>query len=232
MISSAKNLWHCLGACQAGGSSIDWVMRAEGVSFRLAVEMLRKEIPSFVARSGAAGSPPPKKATVPKLGVIAPREAGDAELMERVLSHYETSLRESPEALSYLAQRGIQHEEAIRTFRLGYANRTLGYRLPQKNREEGAELRGRLAKLGLYRDSGHEHFSGSLVIPILDGDGHVVEMYGRKITPNLRPGTPLHLYLPGPHRGVWNLSAVQRIGGARALRELDRCADVLVRWDP
>ena len=28
VVSPAKNLWHCLGACQAGGSVIDWVMRA------------------------------------------------------------------------------------------------------------------------------------------------------------------------------------------------------------
>ena len=41
VISPAKNLWHCLGACQAGGSVIDWVMRTDGVSFRHAVELLR-----------------------------------------------------------------------------------------------------------------------------------------------------------------------------------------------
>ena len=41
VMTPAKNLWHCLGACQAGGSVIDWVMRAEGVSFRHAVELLR-----------------------------------------------------------------------------------------------------------------------------------------------------------------------------------------------
>lgn len=29
VISPQKNLWHCLGACQAGGTSIDWVMKAE-----------------------------------------------------------------------------------------------------------------------------------------------------------------------------------------------------------
>jgi len=39
--------------------------------------------------------------------------------------------------------------------------------------------------------------------------GEVQEVYGRKITERLRPGTPLHLYLPGPHRGVWNLEALQ-----------------------
>lgn len=41
VISPAKNLWHCMGACQEGGSVIDWVMRWEGVSFRHAVELLR-----------------------------------------------------------------------------------------------------------------------------------------------------------------------------------------------
>ena len=30
VITPAKNLWHCLGACQRGGSVIDWVMQAEG----------------------------------------------------------------------------------------------------------------------------------------------------------------------------------------------------------
>ena len=55
---------------------------------------------------------------------------------------------------------------------------------------------------------GHEHFIGSLVIPVMNLDGDVVQMYGRKITPNLRAGTPDHLYLPGPHRGVWNEAAL------------------------
>ena len=36
----------------------------------------------------------------------------------------------------------------------------------------------------------------------------MVEMYGRKITPNLREGTPDHLYLPGAHAGVWNEEAL------------------------
>src|SRR3989338_6335833 len=41
VITPENNLWHCLGACDKGGSVIDWVMRAEGVSFTHAVELLR-----------------------------------------------------------------------------------------------------------------------------------------------------------------------------------------------
>jgi len=77
---------------------------------------------------------------------------------------------------------------------------TLGYRLPHKNRQTGAELRGRLQKLGLFRESGRVHFNGSVVIPVFNLAGEVVEMYGRKITRGLRENTPLHLYLPGPRR--------------------------------
>ncbi len=65
-----------------------------------------------------------------------------------------------------------------------------------------------MQKIGLLRQSGHEHFNGSLVIPVLDAEGHVLEIYGRKITMGLRKGTPLHLYLPGPHKGVWNGQAL------------------------
>jgi len=37
-------------------------------------------------------------------------------------------------------------------------------------------------------------------------------MYGRKITPHLRKGTPLHMHLSDPPRGVWNVEAF-RAGG-------------------
>ena len=37
VITPGKNPWHYLMACQVDWSPIDWVMRAEGVSFRYAV---------------------------------------------------------------------------------------------------------------------------------------------------------------------------------------------------
>jgi len=52
-------------------------------------------------------------------------------------------------------------------------------------------------------------------------------MYGRKIGDNLRPGTPMHLYLPGPHRGVGNEEALE------ASREVILCEaliDGLTFW--
>jgi len=205
VVSPTKNLWHCLGACQTGGSVIDWVMKVQGISFRHAVELLRADAPSLVAASGRIA----KHSTVVKLAPVLTHDADDHAALREVSDYYHQTLKESPEALDYLAKRGLNSAEMIEHFKLGYANRTLGYRLPTKSREAGATLRGRLQQLGIMRESGHEHFSGSLVIPICDEHGNVVQMYGRKIRDNLRAGTPSHLYLPGSHRGVWNLDAIK-----------------------
>lgn len=204
VITPSKNLWHCLGACQAGGSVVDWVMRAEGVSFRHAVELLQADYqPSSSPKSLG------KRSTVQKLPTALEPTAEDERLAGQVIEYYHESLLQSPEALAYLEKRGIASSEAIAKFKLGFANRTLGYRLPAKNRREGAAIRGALQRIGLLRASGHEHFNGSIVIPIFGEQGEVTEVYGRKITPGLREGTPQHLYLPGPHRGIWNRSALK-----------------------
>ena len=206
VVTPVKNLWHCLGECQTGGSPIDWVMKAEGVSFRHAVEILRAEhFPTTPSLDG-----PPQRSSVPKLAPPVDLDADDRELLGQVIGYYHQTLKESPEALGYLEKRGLTHPELIDRFKLGYANRTLGYRLPAMNRKAGQEIRTRLQKLGVLRDSGHEHLNGSLVIPILGEGGEVLGAYGRKITPThqLRAGTPLHLYLPGPHHGVFNVEAL------------------------
>lgn len=221
VVTPGKNLWHCLGACQSGGSVIDWVMKAEGASFRHAVELLRAGAPSLVS----ADRPLARSAS--KLPCPVELDADDQVLLDQVVTYYHETLKESPEAQDYLRSRGLDHGEAVDRFRLGYANRTLAYRLPAKNRKAGAEVRGRLQRLGVLRASGHEHLNGSLVIPVLDESGHASELYGRKVGSGFRKDTPLHLYLPGPHRGVWNLPAL------KASREIILCEsliDALTFW--
>jgi DNA primase catalytic core len=224
IITPAKNLWHCMGACNAGGTVIDWVMRADGISFRHAVELLRADhLPLH-----ASPIQPVKIGTVRKLPPPVERDADDRVLLMQVVDYYSDTLKQSPEALKYLASRGLTSPEMIDRFKLGFANRTLGYRLPAKNRAAGAEMRGRLQTLGVLRESGHEHFNGSVVIPVFNSSGEVVEMYGRKITPNLREGTPNHLYLPGAHAGVWNEEALS------ASKEIILCEsliDALSFWN-
>jgi DNA primase catalytic core len=206
VISPRKNLWHCLGVCQAGGSVVDWVMKAEGVSFRHAVELLRADLPVTSPSTTAAVV---KSSSVRRLAAPVQADADDREILAQVVGYYHETLKQSPDALKYLEGRGLKSSEMIEHFKLGYANRTLGLRLPMKAWKAGGEIRGRLQKLGVLRESGHEHLNGSVVIPLFDEEGHVAGMYGRKITPGLRPGTPLHMYLPGPHHGIFNWEALR-----------------------
>ncbi len=220
MVSPKKNLWHCLGACQAGGSVIDWVMRAEGVAFRHAVELLREG----VDLSGPVG---PRIATVPKLPSPVSSDVDDAQLLNQVRDYYHSTLKTAPEAWEYLEKRGLKHEGLVHHFKLGFSNRTLGLRLPDKNREAGALVRGRLQTLGVLRDTGHEHFVGSLVVPLENEAGQVLGMYGRKVNSALRLGTPLHLYLPGPHRAAFNSAA---LAGQRTAIICEALLDAMSFW--
>lgn len=227
VVSPDKNLWHCLGACNAGGTVIDWTMRMQGVSFRHAVELLRDGSLSSLAAKKETEPRPLKRSTTAKLPSDLSPAADDQALLQRVVAYYHATLKQSAEALAYLKARGLEHPELIDACKLGYANRTLAYRLPEKNRAAGAELRGKLQALGILRESGHEHFNGSLVIPILDGQGQVVQMYGRKVRDDLRPGTPKHLYLPRPHAGAFNH---QHLAGAREVILCEALIDALTFW--
>lgn len=205
IISPAKGLFHCL-SCGAAGNPLQFVQRFDGVSFRHAFELLS---------NGAALDNAPqcvgKQRRSRTLECPLDANVSDAELMQQTVDYYHERLLapESAKARDMLKERGLWNEEAIKKFKIGYADRTLGLRLPNKTSKEGAELRSRLIKLGLYRESGHEHFNGSITMPICNEAGEVKEIYGRKVTKGLRKGTPNHLYLAGKHAGIWNSNALK-----------------------
>jgi DNA primase catalytic core len=225
-IDPAKNVWHCKGACGEGGDVILWVQRAEGVSFHHALELLKRDY--FPSAAETAG-PAVKRSTVRKLPPLIDPSGEDKKLLGVVVDYYNQTLKASPEAMQYLVKRGLQSSEIIDRFKLGYANRTLCLHLPASNRVEGEAQRTRLKALGILRNQkpGHEHFNGSLVIPVFDLAGDVVEMYGRKIVPNLRAGTDYHTYLPGPHRGVWNEEA---LAASKEIILCEALIDALTFW--
>ncbi|MBD2812574.1 toprim domain-containing protein, partial [Xenorhabdus sp. Vera] len=209
VITPSKNLYHCFG-CNAGGSVLDWVMKTENLSLRHAVERLRAVL-------GVNLSVEP---------LVAPAElAGEAigqqALLSRVVEFYHHTLLNAPEAQDYLAKRRLNHPELVAQFKLGFANRTLGYRLPAKKLKAGAEIRHRLQAIGVLRENGREHLRGSLVVPVISPEGQVQELYGRKIGDRLRGSTVAHLYLPGKHAGVWNEQAL------RASKSLILCESLI-----
>jgi DNA primase catalytic core len=220
IVTPKTNLFHCFG-CDCGGSNFDLVMRMEKVSFPRAFEIL----------SAHAGEAPPAATLRTRQGtshtiLASPEEnLSDADLMRRVVELYHTTFMNRPSAMQYLQSRGCFHPEAVKKFSLGYANRTLGYRVPATT-ADGKVLKARLQKLGVLRESGHEHLNGCVIFPITNRSREIVEMYGRRITKTLPDVCP-HLYLPGPHAGVWN---DEELAASRTWIICEAALDALSWW--
>lgn len=221
VVTGEKNLYHCFG-CGAAGSVLDFVMKTQGVSLPHAVQLLRADAPlSGAEKVGVTRS---KVTHLPVLSA-----ADEQALLAEVVDYYRENLRQSPEALAYLAARGLDDPEMIGAFRLGYANKSLTYRVPPAHTAAGKEMRERLQGLGVLRASGHEHLSGCLVVPVISSDGAIQQLYGRRIAPNgkIPADQPRHLYLPRSLRGVWNEAA---LGAAPEIIVTEALIDALTFW--
>lgn len=120
-------------------------------------------------------------------------------LINQVFSHYVERLKCTPRALDYLRQRDIDPELMIERRLCGFCDRTLGYQLPDPDSPEGHLVRGQLQRIGLLKPSGHELMRGALVFPLTDTEGHICQMYGKRITAKLKAGSVYEV--------VWNSGA-------------------------
>ncbi len=188
-VTPGKNLFNCPG-CRTGGSVIDFIMRKDGLTKSAAIAWLKENSGGVFARSTPAPAAPAR--------VLKPEDA--EALLQRVVNFYTRTLRKDEAGMSYLNKRNLSGPTLLEVFRVGYANGTLHRALPKS----GELIRG-LKALGVLTAKGHELFRGCVTVPIFDSAGHVAGIYGRRITDD----EPRHLYLPGPHRGVWNAAAAK-----------------------
>jgi len=215
-IDTSTNTWTC-STCGTGGV-LAWVTKTEGISKRHAVELLRTDY------GGGGTTTVVKHSTVKKLPDVIDTAAADSKLMRQVVDYYAAALKKTPSTLAFLAKSGVNNGEALDRFHIGFADRTLGYTIPQANRKEGAEVRGRLQRLGLLKETGHETFRGCITIPLFDENSTVTSVYGRRIDFDPRKGRP-DVHTSGG--GVWNREAFT------ASREIVLCSTVfeaMVTW--
>jgi DNA primase len=206
IVTPAKGLWRCMAACcGATGNVIQFVERFDGLSFRHAFEVLANGGKAAFEQSGGIA----KKSTVPKLACPIEDTAEDAKLLQQVADYYTKRLTapESQLARDYLASRGLDDPELWKAHQIGFADRTLGLRIPEKNRVQGKEIRNRLETLGVYRETGREHLVGCITVPIRNTQGDIVQLYGRRIDPRA-PKNLRHLYLARPLAGIFNAAAL------------------------
>ncbi len=200
-VNEEKNVFQCFG-CGVAGTPIDWVMKEKGLDFRGAVEWLLWEFFPSAAQE-LLGEKRERKTSrrmkAPQLPCPFGLEANDQAILDAYAEHCHELFKRSPEAQEYVKKRGLDSPEMAKRFRFGYEDGTLGQRVPREH-----PVRERLKSLGLLRESGRAHFTGSVVIPTIDLSGNVTGIYGRKTDDGT--GTK-HLYLAGKDGDVFNAAA-------------------------
>ncbi|MGQ9523684.1 MAG: DNA primase [Armatimonadota bacterium] len=167
-INPEKQVWYCFG-CGSGGDVFSFVQKADGLTFREALEKL-------AARTGVridAGD--------------RPKPTGELDVLrsacETAAAFYQQCLKRSREAQDYLRHRGIDEDTSER-FRLGYAP------------DEWSALADHLARSGVSAVIGvkagllaraeqtgrvYDRMRGRVVFPICDVTGRVIAFGGRVI---------------------------------------------------
>lgn len=206
-----RDLFYC-HACTFGGSAVEWLMREAGISKQEAVHRLLQETHDDQVRDRAlpkvSRGMAPAHTEAPSLEANGPPSSpgpATGELLDRIAQFYHDDLGRHGTAQAYLAGRGIVDAELVRRFRVGYASGRLLSALPKD--EAVIEELVRVGVLARRGGSLREHLSGCLTFPIGSpaAEGPPVSFYGRRV----QGEGPQHLYLAGPHRGVWNHEAVR-----------------------
>jgi DNA primase len=195
IVDPKKQLWNCLGACREGGDVYKFVMKLDGLDFRSAhLRLGGRDLPT-PGGNGARSSESADEEAKP-----------DPAWLQTVVDHYHQTLLKTPEALAYLASRGLRSPELINAFKIGYVDGSLLELLPPDGKQE-------LARLGVITAASRELLENCVVFPLVaPGSGQVLSLYGRSIQGRR------HLYLPGERRGMFNPQGAQT-GGEVILTE-------------
>jgi DNA primase len=169
-VNPRKNLFYCHG-CGRGGDLIRFVELSEHLSFRQSLDYLQRQL----APAGLAG------------------------VMRQTAAFYQLQLHRHPEAVQYLAQRGLHDPVLIAELGIGYA--------------PGGNLRGHLAAhdypfdlllhTGLIDRQGRDAFCRRVIFPCRQQD-HILNFYGRSIGAAFP-----HRLLPRPKGGLFAWEAVR-----------------------
>ena len=156
--------FHCFG-CRVSGDVIDFVRRADGLSFRDALDRL------------SDGAVPARPNRVPEERL----SLDDRMILTAACAVYHETLLQTPKALGYVEERGIGLA-LVRRCRLGYSD---GRSLRQYLRRHRLSLR-RATQMGLLWRDGGETMAGRIVIPELRG-GQCIWMMGRTLDDARQP---------------------------------------------
>jgi DNA primase len=164
-VSPQKQFYHCFG-CGEHGSAIRFLMNFEGLEFVDAIEDLARQ----------AGL------EVPREAVRAARPSADLyAVLESASVFYQNQLKNSPEAIDYLKNRGLSGEIS-RYFEIGYAPPgwdKLSKDLAPDDHRKSLLKRGGMLSEG--KSGEYDKFRHRIMFPIHDRRGRVIGFGGRAL---------------------------------------------------
>lgn len=178
-VSPDKSIWHDFSSNQ-GGDIFSFVMMAEGIDFRAALELLARKAGVDLSMYESKGARD-----------IAERKKRAYAALESSATYYQRTLLASTSTVEYVKKRGL-NRQVVHDFRLGYApstGRALMDFLFSKGYKE-AELRD----AGLIGSRGNDIFRERLTVPLMDGQGQVIGFTARLVRDI--EGAPKYLNTP------------------------------------
>ncbi|RZV37018.1 MAG: DNA primase [Chromatiales bacterium] len=177
-VSPGKGFYHCFG-CGAHGTAIGFLMEFDHMSFVEAIESLAAS-----------------------MGVDVPRSEGDKparrydelfSLLDSISRHWQNCLKDSPTAVEYVKNRGIDGSTAKR-FGIGYAPDGWSNVLDKFGKSPEATERLLATGMIIAKDNGkhYDRFRDRIMFPIRDARGRTIAFGGR----TLGDGEPKYLNSP------------------------------------
>lgn len=179
-VSPDKNIWHDFSS-NKGGDVFAFVMEAEGMDFRQALEFLAKK--AGVELSDYE-SPDAKRRAARKKRLL--------EANQLAARYYQQCLLRNRHAMEYVFQTRKLSKQAVADFQIGYAPDS-GAALTQALARKGFS-RAELNDAGLLNRFGKDLFRGRMMVTLMDSSGQVIGFTGRIIGDV--PNAPKYLNTP------------------------------------
>ena len=186
-VSHEKQFYHCFG-CGAHGTVLGFLMEYDGLEFLDAIDELAGMHGITVPRENSHSSLTPQQQAAAK----AVRQDLYAQLQD-ISRYYQTQLRQSQDAITYLKGRGLSGE-VVKRFNIGYVPEQ--WDGVKRKFAINTEAENQLIEGGmlLKSDNGrvYDRFRDRIMFPIHDRRGRVIGFGGRV----LGDGTPKYLNSP------------------------------------
>lgn len=179
-VSPEKNIWHDFSS-NKGGDVFSFVMEAEGLDFRQALEHLARKAGVDLSLYEDKNSQQ-----------LAARKKKLFKANDLAAKYYQQSMLNNKAAIDYIFKKRGLSKQVVQDFRIGYAPDT-GNALVNTLIKRGFSKK-ELTDAGLTNRYGGDMFRGRMTVPLMDAAGQVIGFTGRILQDV--PNAPKYLNTP------------------------------------